>query len=78
MAQKLTVSSPNNGSGGRKKAKKARKDLKQFATDYAADAQAAFNGMGNGPKIDKLRDLVIALIEQNINLTNRIQQLEAK
>lgn len=82
MAQKLTITANgnNNGNGanGRKKAKKAKKDLNQFARDYAADAQATFNGMGNGPKIDKLRDLVLALIDQNKNQLNRIQLLEAQ
>ncbi len=82
MAPKLTInaSGQNNGNGQtrRKKAKKAKKDLKQFTTDYAADPQAAFDGMGNGPKFDKLRDLAIALIDQNTNLLQRVEALEAR
>lgn len=82
MAQKLTITanSNNNGNGanGRKKAKKAKKELKQFADNYAANAQSTFDGMGNGPKIDKLRDLVLALIDQNINLIRRVEDLETQ
>jgi hypothetical protein len=75
VAQKLTIlNGPNNGAASRKKAKKAKRDLKQFAT---TNDQTNFNGLNNGQQINKLRDMVLALIDQNTNLTKRVEDLEA-
>lgn len=79
MAPKLTITAngPNNGNGSisRKDAKKAKRNLAQFATP---SEQTAFNGLNNGQQIAKLRDMALEIVAQNNNLLIRVKALEAE
>lgn len=79
MAQKLIVANPNGGSAGnaRKKARKAKRDLRQFVNDYEANPSATWTSRNNNQKDQQLLDLVLALQAQVSNLEKRVEALEA-
>ncbi len=78
MAPKLTVTNSNGGADEtrRKKAKKARRDLRQFVNDYEANPTTTWTSKNNGQQIAILLDLVLALQAHNASLEKRLEALE--